>query len=81
MKIYNYKGQRNISGTRIREARDKMSLTQGELAARLQVEEVNLERDSISRIESGKRFVSDFELLVLSEILDVPIESLLGKKE
>ena len=46
-------------------------LTQSELAARLQIEEVILERDSISRIEAGTRFVADFELLVLAKVLRV----------
>ena len=55
-----------------------MKLTQGELAARLQVEGINIERDSISRIEIGTRFVADYELLVISKILGVSLAYLLG---
>ncbi len=71
MKIYDYKGKKNICGERVRQARVLQHLTQSELAAKLQIEEVILERDSISRIEAGTRFVADFELLVLAKVLHV----------
>lgn len=78
MKIYDYQGQKNISGERIREARVKQRMSQSELAARLQVKGVNIERDSQSRIETGTRFVTDYEIVVLSEILNVSALWLLG---
>ena len=71
MKIYDYKGKKNVCGERVRQARVLQHSTQSELAARLQIEEVILERDSISRIEAGTRFVADFELLVLAKVLRV----------
>ena len=78
MKIYDYQGQKNISGERIRAARVKQRMSQSELAARLQVKGVNIERDSLSRIETGTRFVTDYEIVVLSEILNVSALWLLG---
>lgn len=62
MKIYDYNGKKNICGDRLREARVIQRLRQEDLAAKIQTEGVNMERDSISRIEIGTRFVSDFEL-------------------
>lgn len=50
MRIYDFEGKKNISGERIREARLKLRLSQSDLAARVQVEGVTMERDSISRI-------------------------------
>lgn len=35
MKIYDYNGQKNISGDRIREARQKQRLSQTDLAAKM----------------------------------------------
>ena len=61
MKIYDYNGKKNICGERIREARLKQRLSQSDLAARVQVEGVIMERDSISRVEIGTRFVPDDE--------------------
>ena len=78
MKIYDFNGSKNICGTRVKEARKKLGITQDELAARLQIEGVNIERDSVSRIEIGTRFVADYELLLLSKILKVSPEYLLG---
>ena len=53
MKIYAYKGKDNLCGERIRLARAKNRITQSDLAARMQVAGVAIERDSISRIERG----------------------------
>lgn len=78
MKIYSYKGKKNLCGERIREARQKLKLSQSELAAKLQTEGVILERDSISRIEIGTRFVTDYELRTFANALRVNVEWLLG---
>lgn len=78
MKIYDFNGKKNICGKQIRSARKAMHLSQQDLAARLQIEGINLERDSISRIEIGTRFVADFELLTLCKVLSVSADFLLG---
>jgi transcriptional regulator with XRE-family HTH domain len=80
MKIYSYKGRKNLCGDRIREARLKKRLSQEELAARIQIEGVTMERDSISRIEIGTRFVADYELKVFARVLDVEISWLLEEE-
>ncbi len=78
MKIYDYNGKKNICGERVHEARCKLRLTQSDLAARLQINGIIIERDSISRIEIGTRFVADYELRELAEILKVDVKWLLG---
>ena len=78
MKIYDYNGKKNICGKRIQEARCKLNLTQSDLAAQLQVDGIIIERNSISRIESGTRFVADYELRELAKILKVSVNWLLG---
>ena len=77
MKIYDYKGRNNLCGGRVREARRNLHMTQAELAAQMQINGIVLERDSISRIEIGTRFVTDYELLKLSKILRVSLYWLL----
>ena len=62
MKIYDYGGKKNICGSRIKQARALRNISQSELAAKMQVEGITIERDSISRIEIGTRFVTDYEL-------------------
>ena len=78
MKIYDYNGKKNVCGDRVHEARCKLRLTQSDLAARLQINGIIMERDSISRIEIGTRFVADYELRELSKILGVTVNWLLG---
>lgn len=78
MKIYDYNGKKNICGDRVHEARRRLRLTQSDLAAQLQIAGIIIERDSISRIEIGTRFVADYELRELSRILKVSPAWLLG---
>ena len=78
LKIYDFEGKKNICGDRIRQARCAKRLTQGQLAAKLQLAGIIIERDSISRIEIGTRFVADYELRELAKILNVSVEWLLG---
>lgn len=81
MKIYDFNGRKNISGNRIYEARTKNRLSQSELAAQMQIAGITIERDSISRIEIGSRFVPDYELIVFSRVLKVSVLWLLGIDE
>ena len=78
MKIYDYNGKKNVCGPRVHEARRRLKLTQSDLAAKLQLAGIIIERDSVSRIEIGTRFVSDYELRELSNILRVKVNWLLG---
>ena len=80
MKIYDYNGKKNICGEKIHEIRRKRKLTQSELAAKLQLAGIIIERDSISRIEIGTRFVADYELREIARILKTSVTYLLGEK-
>ena len=81
MKIYDYNGKKNISDDRIRGAGQKQRLSQTDLAARMQIRGVIIERDSISRIEIGTRFVPDYELPIFAQVLGVSVLWLLGMSE
>ena len=81
MKIYDFAGKKNIAGERIREARLKKRLSQAELAAKMQLFGITIERDSVSRIEIGTRFIPDYELPVFAKVLGVSVSWLLGMEE
>ncbi len=74
MKIYDYNGVKNISGDRIRQARTAKRLSQEALAAKMQVSGVVVEREAISKIETGDRFVADYELRAFSQVLGVSMD-------
>ena len=78
MKIYDYNGKKNICGDRVHEARCRHRMTQSDLAAKLQLSGINIERDSVSRSEIGTRFVADYELRELAAILKVSVAWLIG---
>ena len=61
-------------GENIRKARKAAGVSQSELAARMQINGVTLEREAISKIETGKRFVADYELRVFAKVLGVSME-------
>ena len=81
MKIYDFDGEKNISGDRIHQARTAMRLSQADLAARMQVNGVTIEREAISKIETGDRFVTDYELMVFAKVLNVSMEWLTAQDQ
>jgi len=74
LKIYDFGGAKNISGDRIYQARTARRLSQSDLAARMQINGVTIEREAISKIETGDRFVTDYELMMFAKVLGVPID-------
>lgn len=83
MKIYWYNGSKNIIGSRVKEARlkSKPVITQQDLSARLEVLGYNIDRVSITKVESGDRFVADYEVIGLAKALNVSINWLLTGQE
>lgn len=80
MKIYDYDGAKNLCGDRIRQARVVKRLTQGDLTAKKQLTGVRIEREAISKIESGERFVADYELVNVARVQGVTMEWLVGEE-
>ena len=80
MKKFLYHGKKNICGDRIRIARLSKRLSQSDLARLLQLKGVSTERDIISRMEMGDRLVTDYEVVTIAEVLEVPVVWLLGKE-
>lgn len=80
MRLYSLDRKCNISGERIREARIRAGLSQEELAIRMQLAGLQMGQMAVSRIESGKRLVPDFELPLLAKALGVTTDWLLYGK-
>ena len=76
LKIYDFEGRKNICGDHIHRARTAMRLSQTDLAARMQINGVTIEREAISKIETGSRFVTDYELMIFAKVLGVSLERL-----
>ena len=73
---------RNVLGPHIREARHSSGrkVTQEELAARLQSLGIDMDRTVISKIESGRRPVTDVEIIGICKALGIKVATLFGEE-
>ena len=74
------KQNNNLIGRRVKKARlgHKPWLSQDALSGRLAVRGVSIDRAGVAKIESGRRYVSDFEVKALAQALGVSVGWLLG---
>lgn len=79
----NSDGSLNICGRKIARLRKRMvpKVSQRAIAEKLQLKGVDLDKNAIQRIESGKRFVTDIELKALAMIFDTTVDALLDEVE
>lgn len=75
------KKSHNACGAIVRKARERLGLSQEQLAARVQLEGHALTQKAISRIEAGDRIVPDYEIPLLAGALEISPLVLLGLKE
>lgn len=72
-------GRNNICGRQVALFRKRLGKSQRELADALQLLGLDVDKNAIQRMEAGKRFVTDIELLYLSKALHVSLEALLDE--
>lgn len=70
-------GRNNLCGRVVAQRRIEMKLSQRELADRLQLHGLDVDKNAVQRIEAGKRFVIDIELVVIAKVLDIDLDKLL----
>lgn len=72
----------NICGSRIKQRREELKMTQAELAAAINVDfKIKIDRSDISEIERGVRGLKDYELFSTAKILNVsPVWLLCGEE-
>ena len=81
MKQIQYFGNKNIISEKVKERRIELNISQTELAAKMQVMNVNIDQQMISKIEKNKRQVTDYELACLCKCLSVQPNDLLSDFE
>lgn len=72
-------GRNNLCGEKIANLRKQMipKVSQRALADMLQITGLDLDKNAIQRIESGKRFVTDIELVAFASVFGVDVSDLL----
>lgn len=73
-------GTSNLVGARVESIRKKKGMRQKELLAQLQVNGVDMNASGLSKLEGQIRFVTDIELVALADILEVSVDTLLGRE-
>ncbi len=74
------KAPKNIVGPQVRRLRNASGMSQNALAAACQRCGWDIERDTISKIEGGRRWVGDAELVELATALRRPVVDLFPAK-
>lgn len=72
-------GKNNICGPNICKFRKLMGISQRELADRLQLSGLDIDKNAIQRMESGQRFITDIEIVCLIKVLGCNYAELLGE--
>jgi len=71
-------GLNNICGKKIALLRSKLKISQRQLADKMQLVGIDIDKNAIQRIECGKRFVTDIEIVAFAKVFDVSLGDLLG---
>lgn len=76
-------GKSNLCGKRLYELRSKAvpKMSQRIFAEKCQLLGLDIDKNAVQRIECGKRFVTDIELVCFCKILGVSLEDLLSAKK
>ncbi len=69
-------GRNNICGKNIAILRKQKKISQRILAEKMQINGIDIDKNAIQRIESGKRFVTDIELKAFANFFDINMEEL-----
>ena len=70
----------NLCGKNVAIMRKRLNISQRILAEKLQLSGLDVDKNAIQRIECGKRFVTDIELVVIAEVLNVSLNDLLKQE-
>ena len=71
---------KNIIGERVKLLRINAKLSQRGLAEKLQLAGIDMDKNVITRIETNKRYVTDFEIQALKELFNVSYDYLIDGK-
>lgn len=74
-------GTRNIVGAKIERQRKSMNMKQKDLLTKLQIKGIDLNASGLSKLEGQLRYVTDFELKAIAEVLGVTVNWLLEIEE
>jgi len=69
-------GKNNICVKNIAILRKQKKISQHVLAEKMQINGIDIDKNAVQRIETGKRFVTDIELKAFANFFDINMEEL-----
>lgn len=73
-----FDGKLNVIGYKIKEYRIKNNMTQKELTEKLQLLGIDINKNSLQKIERRDRVIKEYELAAFSQIFNVSTDELLS---
>lgn len=72
-------GKNNVCGQKVKMIRENLpeKTSQRKLAELLRASGLDIDKNAVQRIETGKRFVTDIELKIIAKVLKVSYQELL----
>jgi hypothetical protein len=82
LKKTTFRTAKNVVGSSVRaiRLRQRFPVSQDDLAGRVAARGISIDRFAIGKIELGKRYVLDYEVLAIAKALKVPVEVLYKKR-
>lgn len=69
--------KKNLIGPTLQQLRKRDNLSQRKLANKLQLAGLDIDKNVVTRIETGKRYVADFELRMIAQFFGVSYDYLI----
>ena len=70
-------GLNNICGKNVAKYRTALKISQRKLADQMQLVGIDIDKNAIQRIECGKRFVTDIEIVAFTKVFQISYQDLL----
>lgn len=71
-------GLNNVCGKNIAGFRKKAGISQKVLADKVQLVGIDIDKNAVQRIEQGKRFVTDIEVIAFAKVFNIITDELLN---
>lgn len=70
-------GLNNVCGKNIAYFRKKANISQKVLADKMQLVGIDIDKNAVQRIECGKRFITDIEVIAFAKVFNITTDELL----
>jgi len=74
-------GKKNLVADNFKRLRKLYGMSQRDVAERLQLIGLDMDKNAVTRIENNLRYVTDIELCAFSKLFNIPLEELISMEK